>query len=299
MFRSKILVTLAVSMVLTAGFVPSARAARKFKTLHKFEFATAAGSQPAAGLIFDSAGNLYGTTQFGGRGFGNVFELTPNKDGSWKEKVLHSFNGKDGFWPAAGLVFDSAGNLYGTTPQGGPHNCGTIFELTSNQDGSWKEKVLHSFDEKDGNNAASALIFDSLGNLYGTASTGGVSDCENGCGLVFELTPNEDGSWKESVLHFFDRNGKDGYLPESSLVFDSSGNLYGTTAGGGPNNAGIVFQLSPSGNGSWKEKVLHSFNLNYKDGYGPDAGLVFDSAGAISTVRRSAAGLMTSAQCSS
>ena len=215
-----------------------------------------------------------------------------------KFKTLHKFAGAMGAEPAAGLIFDSVGNLYGTTEFGG-RGFGTVFELTPNKDGSWKEKVLHSLDEKDGNNAASALIFDSLGNLYGTASTGGVSDCENGCGLVFELTPNEDGSWKESVLHFFDRNGKDGYLPESSLVFDSSGNLYGTTAGGGPNNAGIVFQLSPSGNGSWKEKVLHSFNLNYKDGYGPDAGLVFDSAGAISTVRRSAAGLMTSAQCSS
>ena len=277
--RNKVSVTLAVFVVLTAGFVSNAWGADKFKTLHKFGFASAMGSEPAASLIFDSDGNLYGTTQFGGRGFGTVFELTPNKDGSWKEKVLHSFNGKDGFSPAAGLVFDSAGNLYGTTPEGGPHNCGTIFELTPNQDGRWKEKVLHSFDEKDGNNATSALIFDSLGNLYGTASTGGVSDCENGCGLVFELTLNEDGSWKESVLHFFDRNGKDGYLPESGLIFDSSGNLYGTTAGGGINNSGIVFELSRHGNGNWKEAVLHSFSLNGKDGDQPYAGLIFDSAG--------------------
>ena len=180
MSRNKIPVTLALIVALTAGLMSSAWAAERFKTLHRFRLDSAGGAEPSAGLIFDPAGNLYGTTEFGGRGFGTVFELSPNEDGSWKEKVIHSFNGNDGFWPTGGLIFDSAGNLYGTTPEGGPHNCGTIFELTPNKDGSWKEKVIHSFRETDGNYATSTLILDSSGNLYGTASNGGVSNCENG-----------------------------------------------------------------------------------------------------------------------
>ena len=276
---NKIPVTLALIVALTAGLMSSAWAAERFKTLHKFKSASAGGAEHSAGLIFDPAGNLFGTTEFGGRGFGTVFELMPNKDGSWKEKVIHSFNGNDGFWPAGGLVFDSAGNLYGTTPVGGPHNCGTIFELAPNKDGSWKEKVIHSFRETDGDYATSTLILDSSGNLYGTASNGGVSNCENGCGLVFELTPNEDGSWKEKVLHFFNHSAKDGYLPYAGLIFDSAGNLYGTTVGGGTDNSGIAFELSPRGNGSWKEKVLHSFSLKGDDGNQPHASLILDPAG--------------------
>jgi uncharacterized repeat protein (TIGR03803 family) len=206
---------------------------------------------------------------------GAVFKLTPNNDGSWKGKVLHSFNGTDGFYPRAGLAFDSAGNLYGTTSS----FTGTVFKLTPNGDGSWKEKVLHLFKGPDGLFPDAGLIVDSVGNLYGTTSAGGVSACENGCGLVFELTPKGDGTWKEKVLHLFNHEGKDGFQPEAGLIFDPAGNLYGTTVGGGPNNAGIVFELSPNGSGGWKEKVLHSFDPNHGDGYQPYAALTFDSAG--------------------
>ena len=131
----------------------------------------------------------------------------PNGDGSWTESVLHSFNGNDGYHPPAGLIFDAAGNLYGTTYYGGAHDTGTVFELTPNGDGSWTESVLHSFNGSDGSGLFAGLTFDAAGNLYGTTSWGGGF----GYGTVFELTPNGDGSWTESVIHSFGKH--DGQTP--------------------------------------------------------------------------------------
>src|ERR1700693_956385 len=121
--------------------VPGAWAGRKYETLYKFTRDATDGQAPLAGLIFDNAGNLYGTTfQGGAHGYGTVFKLTPNKDGSWTENVLHAFtDGKDGGWPFARVIFDPAGNLYGTTAFGGVYDYGTVFELTPNKDGSWRE----------------------------------------------------------------------------------------------------------------------------------------------------------------
>ena len=246
--------------------------ATEHKTLHKFKQTGVGGYSPNGGLIFDAAGNLFGTTEYGGaHGYGTVFELTPNGDGSWTESVLHSFNYSDGEVPFAGLIFDAAGNLYGTTAGGGAYDAGTVFQLTPNGDGSWTESVLHSFNGKDGRQPLSSLIFDAGGNLYGATYSGGAF----GDGTVFQLTPNGDGSWTESVLHSF--NGGDGREPLSSLIFDAVGNLYGTTYTGGAYGWGTVFKLTPNGDGSWTESVLHSFN--HRDGAFPYSSLTFDAAG--------------------
>ena len=212
--------------------------------LHSFR--SADGTMPGAGLIFDRAGNLYGTTNSGGSlNNGTVFKLTPEPDGKWIETVLHSFQGTDGINPLAGLIFDPAGNLYGTTGGFGGRSFGNVFKLTRNADGMWTETVLHSFENTDGNSPQAPVVFDRAGNLYGTTSTGGAY----GDGIVFKLTPDADGAWTETVLHSFQR-GDGGFSPVGGLVIDSAGNVYGTTAGGGtgtcfPGGCGTVFQITP------------------------------------------------------
>src|SRR5271167_2273777 len=238
------------------------------------------GETPGAGLIFDAAGNLYGTTSGGGTGtyFGTVFELTPTAGGGWMEQVLHSFNGGDGYWPFAGLIFDAAGNLYGTTYVGGAYGEGTVFELTPAAGGGWTERVLYSFCSQrsctDGETPGAGLIFDAAGNLYGTTSGGGTGTY---FGTVFELTPTAGGGWMEQVLHSF--NGGDGYWPFAGLIFDAAGNLYGTTYVGGAYGEGTVFELTPAAGGGWTEQVLYNFKHNGTDGYNPEAGLIFDKNG--------------------
>jgi uncharacterized repeat protein (TIGR03803 family) len=163
--------------------------------LHNFCSRTncADGYQPAAGVIFDQAGNLYGTTQYGGargnNGDGTVFQLTPNQNGGWTERVLYSFcsrtNCTDGFLPQAGLIFDQAGNLYGTTHWGGAQGYGTVFQLTPNQNGGWTEHVLHGFLDKPGAYPYAGLILDKAGNVYGITE----GDGSTTFGSVFEITP--------------------------------------------------------------------------------------------------------------
>jgi uncharacterized repeat protein (TIGR03803 family) len=283
---------MAAFVVLTATlFVTSAWAASREKILHNFGDHGNDGILPSNGaLIFDSAGNLYGTTYAGGTGTacnencGTVFELTPESNGGWTEKILHNFgHGSDGSNPAGSLIFDASGNLYGTTTGGGSHGACTVFELSPNASGGWSKKVLHSFNHKDGLNPYANLILDAAGNLYGTTATGGSgTDCFGyGCGTVFELTQNSSGDWTEKVLHTFHKN-RDGWLLYDSLIFDAVGNLYGTTSKGGTvtdclgNGCGTVFELTPKADGGWSEKVLHRFNS--KDGGAPN-GLIFDASG--------------------
>ena len=240
------------------------------------------GTNPGGGLIFDAAGNLYGTTVYGGTyGYGTVFELTPAAGGTWTEKVLWSFgNGTDGANPGGGLIFDAAGNLYGTTVYGGTYGYGMVFELTPAAGGTWTEKVLWSFGNgTDGYQPFAGLIFDAAGNLYGTTVSGGTYLYN---GTVFELTPAAGGGWTEQVLHSFNYNGTDGIWPYAGLIFDAAGNLYGTTDSGGAYGDGTVFELMPGQGGIWTEGVLYSFlcsPFNCTDGYSPQAGLIFDAAG--------------------
>jgi len=200
------------------------------------------GIWPTAGLVFDAAGNLYGTTSFGGTvGWGTVFELTPAGGGGWTEQVLHNFLGySDGETPYAGLIIDAVGNLYGTTSSGGTYGVGMVFELMPTAGGHWTEQVLHTFNFTDGGAPYAGLIFDVAGNLYGTAGGGGTY----GDGTVFELTPTAGGGWTEKVVHSFG-NGTDGIFPRADLIVDAVGNLYGTTNYGGTNNYGTVFEVTP------------------------------------------------------
>lgn len=241
----------------------------------------ALGSYPAAGLVMDSAGNLYGTTSSGGylsgncpqEGCGTVFELAPDADGKWSYKILHAFQSSDGGFPRTSLILDSTGDLFGTTPYAGSGGGGTVFELTPDAGGKWTENVLYSFSGNLG--APSAVIFDSAGNLYGTTI-----NCCGGGGAVFELSPSSSGSWTENVLYTFcaQPHCADGDEP-SGVIFDQAGNLYGVTfIGGTKNNDGVAFELSPGAGGVWTESVLYRFQGG-KDGLAPLGSLVFDSAG--------------------
>ena len=238
---------------------------------------TGDGASPYAGLVMDSAGNLYGTTSSGGAHLsGTVFKLTPGSGGTYSESVLWSFGGTgDGTSPYAGLVMDSAGNLYGTTYSGGAHNSGTVFKIMPEGGGTYTESVLWSFGGTgDGKNPEAGLIMDSAGNLYGTTSSGGA----HLYGTVFKLTPGSGGPYTESVLWSFGGTG-DGTSPYAGLVMDSAGNLYGTTVGGGAYLSGTVFKLTPGSGGTYSESVLWSFGGTTGDGQDPYAGLVMDSSG--------------------
>jgi uncharacterized repeat protein (TIGR03803 family) len=242
------------------------------------------GAEPAAGLIWDDAGNLYGTTQLGGTGYGTVFELTRPlaQGGSWTEMVIWAFGGPkkgDGASPYLGkLHWDTAGNLYDTTGAGGAYNRGTVYELSLEAGGGWNETILHSFRGDDGAIPFFGVVVDGSGNLYGTTNEGGIvngSSCPNGCGTVFELSPSGNG-WSESVYKF---NGKTGTRPYSPLSGDELGSLYGTTEYGGEpgcdaNGCGGVFKFSPNGTGGW---TLHTFLFDGQDGGNPETGVVIDS----------------------
>lgn len=257
------------------------------KLLHTFTGSD--GFNVLGGLTFDKDGNLYGTTNGGGPyNAGTVFELTPTGGNIWKETVLYNFDGVNGNGPGASLIFDKNGNIYGTTTYGGststacdPHRegCGTVFELVRQLGGTWAEKVLHAFnrDGTDGTQPTSGLIFDGAGNLYGVTQQGGGS-AEGG--VAFELTPGSGGVWTETLLHTFLDNGVDGFNSLGALIFDASGNLYGTTGGGGgTGNRGTVFELTPAGGGTWTETILYAFKDNGTDGIIPYGAVVFDAKG--------------------
>jgi len=257
-----------------------------------YSFTGSDGGQPYAGLISDSSGNLYGTTETGGAyKSGTVFELTPNSRGGWTETVLYSFcaatSCSDGADPRGGLVRDAAGNLFGTTFEGRGSNCGqdyygcgVVFELSPN-DGSWTETVLYSFSAgRDGANPYGGLVFDSAGNLYGTTSYGGDKNCL--CGTVFELSPGSS-AWTQTVIHTFRPNSGDGAYPYAGLAVDAANNLYGTTNTGGVYGRGSVFKLTPKADKHWSFTLLHSFfdSRGGREGFEPQGPVLLDSKGSI------------------
>lgn len=259
----------ALTLVLICLALASTARAAEYKVLYKFQGGVD-GANPYASLIFDAVGNLYGTTNSGGvYGYGTAFKLTPNPDGSWRESVIHSFRDEDGREPVAGLIFDGAGNLYGSTYSGGAYSGGTAFKLTPNPDGSWSESVIHSFGFAEGAYVYANLISDSAGNLYGTTPYGG----DHSGGTAFKLTPNPDGSWSESIIHSFSRGAR----PFAGLIFDGLGNLYGMTSFGGVHKDGTVFRLTPNPDGSWTKAKLHAFKG--ADGRYPYSGLILDAVG--------------------
>ncbi|HTR26631.1 MAG TPA: choice-of-anchor tandem repeat GloVer-containing protein [Terriglobales bacterium] len=235
------------------------------------------GSDPHGGVILDSAGNLYGTAVAGGYGgicagdgCGGVFELT-NSGGSWALLTLYSFTGgDDGFGPGSPLIWDAAGDLYGTAPDGGKHGSGVVFELSPTPNG-WVQRVLHAFTgKKDGAvGSLGALLIDSAGNLYGTSELGG----DVGAGAVYQLSPTGSGSWKFTPLYDF-KGMPDAANPYGGLTLDDAGNLYGTTYFGGQYGVGTVFQLAHGPNGAWQENILYNFQGG-TDGSFPTSTLLF------------------------
>jgi uncharacterized repeat protein (TIGR03803 family) len=255
--------TMIALVLLSAGIVTRSVEAQTYRVLYSFNVNH--GVQPAGGLFRDAAGNLYGTTVYGGNsGNGTVFKLGTQG----KQIVLHNFSGNsDGGLPLAGLIRDKFGNFYGTT---GPAftNSGVVFKM----DGSGNETVLHTFNEyKRGAGLTGILVRDHAGNFYGTTEYGGnLRPCLlSGCGLVFKL----DAGGKETVLYRF-KGKADGKTPVGSLIRDAAGNLYGTTTKGGAAGAGVVFKVDATG----KETVLYSFK-GKSDGKTPMAGLIRDAAG--------------------
>ena len=254
------------------------------KVLHNFGDGMD-GQKPYGNLLWDYAGNLYGTTEAGGvYAKGTVFELSPNGSGGWIEKLVHNFGlyTGDGSSPNGGLV-QQYGNLYGTTVAGGHYDAGTVFILTRNRGGvDWSEHTVHSFGRgMDGQSPKAGLVaktgierYSPAAALYGTTSAGGAY----GKGTAFEITSNGDGYFTETILHNFGLYPTDGVDPVAGLISDSAGNLYGTTDGGGADGVGTVFQLKPRWSGGWAETVLHNFGVAM-DGRNPKASLMLDVAG--------------------
>ncbi len=305
--------------VLSALLLKAARPAQAQETVLYTFTGGIDGANPTSRLTFDSAGNLYGTTYAGGLwGYGTVFELSPNGSGGWNETVLYSFTGgADGANPYfAYVMFDSAGNLYGTTYNGGLSGCGleslgcgVVFEL-SPVGTSWTETVLHTFaGGTDGSNPVNGLVMDGVGNLYvktnsysaggrysdtvfeltpsgggwtnqAIASLGGLSSSgltthsgsiyttsSNG---VFEVSPNGNGGWQTHRLYTFIKAS-----PIGTLAFDEWGSIYGT-AGAGGRGGGMMYMLTPprGGVGYWKMKMIHNFEGGQADGASPAGGLL-------------------------
>lgn len=256
-----------------------------FSTLYDFAGGSD-GAAPIGGVVFGSNGALFGTTQQGGpENDGTVFELKPpatlcrSQPCFWNETILHTFTGMpDGLYPwVQNLIFDAAGNIYGTTAGGGAFGRGTVFELTRSGSGYTETMVHQCAGSPDGADPFTGVVFDAAGNLYGTTGDGGTGrGCESGCGTAFQLKPS-GGNWQESVLLNFDQGstGMDGgYYPYSPLLLDSAGNLYGTTIYSRVLLDGVVFKLAPS-HGGFAPSVFYPFPSSCQ----PYGGLTMDSAG--------------------
>jgi uncharacterized repeat protein (TIGR03803 family) len=266
--------------------------------LHTFAGGTTDGANPGGKLVADSFGNLYGATYSGGaHGVGTVYQLIPPSaaGGSWTENLLYQFNGSDGLNPASGLLLDTAGNLYGSTENGGTCSAsGTVFELSppSVSGGAWTETILHNFSgacrHVDGSVPVGGLIFTKAGAIRGATFWGGAG----GYGTVFQLTPPQVGhiQWGIGILHSFVAP-PDGYHPLGGVIADRAGNLYGTTQDGGNSTVcpssqgcGTVFELSPPtvpGN-PWTENILYNFTGG-NDGAAPSTPLIFNGGSLFGT----------------
>jgi uncharacterized repeat protein (TIGR03803 family) len=242
----------------TYDLIPKTGGTWSEKILHSFT-AGSDGGAPWGGLLLDSAGNLYGTVKGDFTLSAGIFELSPGSSG-WTNTILYNV------YSGPGLVFDKTGNLYGSMG-GGTASVGAVGELSPGS-GGWSYSELYSFCPQygcpDGWSEPAPPIFDHQGNLWGVATYGGISlpPCANngGCGVVFEMTPNGDGTWTYNVIHFFASSSTDGQFPQGGLAMDAAGNFYGTTEDGGAYNHGTIFKLAfDSALSQWVETVLFDF----------------------------------------
>jgi uncharacterized repeat protein (TIGR03803 family) len=278
MKRSRVLLTLALVSLLS---LPTTAKSSTFKVLHSFGGQND-GAYPSGPLFVDSQGNLYGVTGGGPGeyGYGVVFELIPEINGTWTESVLHSFSaGNDGAQPRGELVSDQVGNLYGSL--GGDGGLGGIFELTPNN-GSWNNTLIYS------DYAAPGLLIDNIGNLYGEIGTG-----QSHAGALGELSPGSGGWLYTELYNFCSHYGcPDGYTLPAPPIWDGKGNMYGVTTDGGidrppcfsTNGCGVIFRMVPNSESTWTYQVLHRFASSPiapspMDGEWPYGSLVMDAAG--------------------
>jgi len=246
--------------ILGATVVVQHTQAQTFKVLHDFTGGSD-GANPLNGLLLTSKGLMYGTATSGGAHKSGIIYKVGT---TGRVTTVYAFTGGvDGGSPQSFLIQDAAGNLYGTTSNGGAFGSGTVFKVSGT-----KETVLYSFGAQshDGYAAVAGLTMDAAGNLYGTTPAGGLY----GGGSVFQLVPSKSGPWTENILHNFGQ-GSDGSTPVAGVTLDASGNLYGTTSVGGASGQGRVFQLSKAN--SWAETAIHDFK-NGDDGATPYAGLI-------------------------
>lgn len=289
MLRSQTQSTLLRAITVCASMtflVASSSAIGREEVIHTF--LGRPGRNPSSRLVIDAAGHLYGTTSGGGHcadeqgGCGTVFELTPTGTG-WSYSVLYVFKGhRDGANPEGKLTLDAAGNLYGTTLNGGDGG-GTVFELSPASNGGWTETVVHRFHgAKDGAFPQGGVALDSAGNLYGDTVNGGI-EC---CGTVYELSPSP-GGWIEKILHNFKGSffgGDDGAYPEGGVGIDASGNVFGTTLWGGTGRCsgsggcGTVFEVARGTGGRWYERPIYEFQGG-NDGENPYGDVAFGPDG--------------------
>ena len=249
-----------------------------FTYIYRFQN-TQDGAQPVGGVIFGKDGAVYGTTSRGGKnGGGTVFRLTGSGNSDWKKTTLHSFEA--GFsGPQGELAFGKDGALYGNTYGGGKYRVGVVFQMTG-KGNNWKYKVLYNFrgiyqgfGSTDGADPEGHLTFGQDGLLYGTTTVGGgVKDS----GTIFSLKKPKAGKtqWTYKVIHRFQGGPSDGTYAHSGLTLSSTGALYGTTAGGGPNGGGTVYRLTPKANGSYDFSLVHTFVPRSKNGDDPNAGVI-------------------------
>ncbi len=276
--RATFVMTVAAAALLCASGGSMAFAGKTAKETAIYSFAGGNdGGFPQGGLVADSRGKMFGVTSSDGSGHNGVIFEVRKTNGTRTETPLYAFTGgADGGVPQAGLLIDSAGNLYGTTYQGGS-GYGVVFELSPGKKKTWQYNVLWTFSGgNDGGAPSGSLKMDANGNIYGTATQGGTGVV----GTVFELSPPAKGNknWTESVLYNFTGNN-DGGEPMGNVLLGGDGNLYGTTAGYGQFNYGVVYKLTPN-NGTWSQTVLHAFKGS-TDGEVPRDGLIQDAGGTL------------------
>jgi len=269
-------VNLALSVILLGG---TGAFAQTLPTIHDYGSGSD-GENPQAGVVFDQAGNLYGTAALGAlNGNGVVYSLTPDGGTGFTEVILHKFTGPpDGSVPVSSVVLTAPGRLIATTLEGGANDMGSAFEVrfATNADAPARERVLYSFGSFNGDGIhPNAALLPAGQGFFGVTRDGGA----NGRGTVFQLRPpRSGGDWTETVLYSFTGSG-DAAFPSSDLIMDKAGNLYGTTLVGGVNDLGAVYQLSPPSTegGTWTETVIFSFSGS--DGTLPFGRLQFDQNG--------------------